>query len=48
MKITICGSPRRGNSEAILNRLKQIFEKNGIENELEDIALKLKQSLCDK
>ncbi len=35
MKIlSICGSPREGNSEAILNRLKQIFEKKGIENEI--------------
>jgi len=35
MKIlSICGSPRKGNSEAILNRLKQIFEKKGIENEI--------------
>ncbi len=35
MKIlSICGSPRRGNSEGILNRLKQIFEKKGIENEV--------------
>lgn len=32
--ISICGSPRKGNSEAILNRLKQIFEKKGIENEI--------------
>jgi len=35
MKIlSICGSPRKGNSEAILNRFKQIFEKKGIENEI--------------
>jgi len=35
MKIlSICGSPRKGNSEAILNRLKQIFEKSGVENEI--------------
>lgn len=35
MKIlSICGSPRKGNSEAILNRLKQIFEKKEIENEI--------------
>jgi multimeric flavodoxin WrbA len=35
MKIlSICGSPRKGNSEAILNRLKQIFKKKGIENEI--------------
>ncbi len=35
MKIlSICGSPRKGNSEAILNRLRQILEKKGIENEI--------------
>ena len=35
MKIlSICGSPRRGNSEAIINRLKKIFKKNKIENEI--------------
>jgi len=35
MKIlSICGSPRKGNSEAILNRLKQELEKKGIENEI--------------
>jgi len=35
MKIlSICGSPRKGNSEAILSRLKQIFKKLGIENEI--------------
>jgi len=35
MKILgICGSPRKGNSETILNRLKQIFEKKGVENEI--------------
>ena len=35
MKIlSVCGSPRKGNSEAVLNRLKQIFEKKGIENEI--------------
>jgi len=35
MKIlSICGSPRKGNSEAILNKLKEIFEKIGIENEI--------------
>ncbi len=32
--LSICGSPRKGNSEAVLNRLKQIFEKRGIENEI--------------
>ena len=35
MKIlSICGSPRKGNSEAILKRLKQILEKKGVENEI--------------
>ncbi|MFH0836962.1 MAG: flavodoxin family protein [Candidatus Aenigmatarchaeota archaeon] len=35
MKIlSICGSPRKGNSEAVLNRLKQIFEKIGVENNI--------------
>ena len=35
MKIlSICGSPRKGNSEAVLNKLKQIFEKLGVENEI--------------
>jgi len=35
MKIlSISGSPRKGNSEAIILRLKQIFEKKGIENEI--------------
>ncbi|VVB60366.1 Iron-sulfur flavoprotein [uncultured archaeon] len=35
MKIlSICGSPRRGNSEAVLNRLKQIFSKMHVENEI--------------
>ena len=35
MKIlSICGSPRKGNSESILNRLKQIFDKLGAENEI--------------
>ena len=32
--LSICGSPRKGNSEAILNRLKQIFEKKGVENKI--------------
>ncbi len=32
--LSICGSPRKGNSEAILNRLKQLFKKNGVENEI--------------
>lgn len=35
MKIlSICGSPRKGNSEAILNKLKSIFEKKNVENEI--------------
>jgi len=35
MKIlSICGSPRRGNSEAIIKRLKEIFEQKGIENKI--------------
>ena len=35
MKIlSICGSPRRGNSEAVLNKLNQIFEKMKVENEI--------------
>ncbi len=35
MKIlSVCGSPRKGNSEAILNRIKQILEKKGVENEI--------------
>lgn len=35
MKIlSICGSPRKGNSETIINRLKQIFDKKEIENEI--------------
>ncbi len=35
MKIlSICGSPRKGNSEAIISRLKEIFEQKGIENEI--------------
>jgi multimeric flavodoxin WrbA len=35
MKIlSICGSPRKGNSEAIINRLKQILENNGVTNEI--------------
>jgi len=32
--LSICGSPRKGNSEAILNKLKQIFKKKGVENEI--------------
>jgi len=35
MKIlSICGSPRKGNSEAVINRIKQLLEKKGIENEI--------------
>ncbi len=35
MKIlSICGSPRKGNSEAIINRLKENFGHKGIENEV--------------
>jgi len=32
--LSICGSPRKGNSEAILYRLKEILEKKGIKNEI--------------
>jgi len=32
--LSICGSPRKGNSEAILLRLKQLFEKKGVDNEI--------------
>ena len=35
MKIlSICGSPRKGNSEAILLRLQQLFKEKGIDNEV--------------
>lgn len=35
MKIlSICGSPRKGNSETIILKLKEIFEKGGVENEI--------------
>ena len=35
MKIlTVCGSPRKGNSETISNKMKNIFGKNGINNEI--------------
>lgn len=35
MKIlSICGSPRKGNSEAILLKLQEILKKKGIENEI--------------
>jgi multimeric flavodoxin WrbA len=30
--VSICGSPRKGNSEAIIKRLNEIFERKGIEN----------------
>jgi len=32
--LSICGSPRKGNSEAILNRIKQILDRKGVENEI--------------
>jgi len=32
--LTICGSPRKGNSEAIADRLKGMFEQKGVENEI--------------
>jgi multimeric flavodoxin WrbA len=32
--LSICGSPRKGNSEAILNRLKEILERKGFKNEI--------------
>jgi multimeric flavodoxin WrbA len=35
MKIlSICGSPRKGNSETIINRINQILKKKEIENEI--------------
>jgi len=35
MKIlSICGSPRKGNSETIINKIKQILEKRSVENEI--------------
>ncbi len=35
MKIlTICGSPRKGNSEAVSLRIKELLEKRGVENEI--------------
>jgi len=35
MKIlSICGSPRRGNSEAVIFRLQKLLRKNGAENEV--------------
>lgn len=32
--LSICGSPRKGNSEAIIEKLNGIFKKNGLENEI--------------
>jgi multimeric flavodoxin WrbA len=32
--VSICGSPRKGNSEAIAKRLKEIFEQKGVENKI--------------
>lgn len=32
--MSICGSPRVGNSEAVLLRLQKLLEKKGIENEI--------------
>jgi multimeric flavodoxin WrbA len=32
--LSICGSPRKGNSEAILGKLNEIFNKNGTDNEI--------------
>jgi multimeric flavodoxin WrbA len=32
--LSICGSPRKGNSEAILLRLQEIFKEKGIDNEI--------------
>jgi len=32
--LSICGSPRRGNSEAILNKLKEFLEEKGVENKI--------------
>jgi multimeric flavodoxin WrbA len=32
--VSICGSPRKGNSEATVMRLKEIFEQKGVENEI--------------
>jgi len=35
MKIlTMCGSPRKGNSEAIAKKLKEILENKGVKNEI--------------
>jgi len=32
--LSICGSPRKGNSEAILNELRRIFDKKKVENKI--------------
>lgn len=32
--LSICGSPRKGNSEAILLKLQEILKKKGVENEI--------------
>ena len=32
--VSICGSPRKGNSEAIIKRLNEIFEHKGVENKI--------------
>jgi len=44
--LSICGSPRKGNSEAVLYRLKKIFEKNGTENEI-ILLRKMNVKRCD-
>lgn len=43
--LSVCGSPRQGNSESILNYLKQYFKKNNIENEI-ILLRKLKINQC--
>ena len=32
--LSICGSPRKGNSESVLDRIGQILKEKGIENEI--------------
>ncbi|MBN2015616.1 flavodoxin family protein [Candidatus Dojkabacteria bacterium] len=32
--LSVCGSPRKGNSEAILKRLQKLLEEKGAENEI--------------
>lgn len=44
--LSICGSPRKGNSEAVLYGLKKIFEKNGTENEI-ILLRKMNVKRCD-